>query len=242
MCIRDSAQLTPATSPSSGNSSPLALDANDNSANDKELDEDDTVSSSSDAGIPRVSNVQSVLHLPWGSSPIPGPSGLSRRGREEISVHKEIKGTECIGRHAFSARNPTPDRQFRPMRSSTACNSPATNSDIASWQVSQRVSRTQGPHGFITNRELSVSGSSFSVNDAGNAVALHDGHQLASNSFASTPQAGPSSQGSPLPSTSRHIWAPRSPWRGSPWSNAGCLLYTSPSPRDLSTSRMPSSA
>ena len=24
--------------------------------------------------------------------------------------------------------------------------------------------------------------------------------------------------------------------------NAGCLLYTSPSPRDLSTSRMPSSA
>ena len=27
----------------------------------------------------------------------------------------------------------------------------------------------------------------------------------------------------------------------SPWSN-GCLLYTSPSPRDLSTSRMPSSA
>ena len=29
---------------------------------------------------------------------------------------------------------------------------------------------------------------------------------------------------------------------GAPMWNPGCLLYTSPSPRDLSTSRMPSSA
>ena len=29
---------------------------------------------------------------------------------------------------------------------------------------------------------------------------------------------------------------------GSPLENSDCLLYTSPSPRDLSTSRMPSSA
>ena len=29
---------------------------------------------------------------------------------------------------------------------------------------------------------------------------------------------------------------------GSPFLARGCLLYTSPSPRDLSTSRMPSSA
>ena len=29
---------------------------------------------------------------------------------------------------------------------------------------------------------------------------------------------------------------------GIPWDGGTCLLYTSPSPRDLSTSRMPSSA
>ena len=34
--------------------------------------------------------------------------------------------------------------------------------------------------------------------------------------------------------------APAEPWVS--MSNTGCLLYTSPSPRDLSTSRMPSSA
>ena len=48
-----------------------------------------------------------------------------------------------------------------------------------------------------------------------------------------------------------HIFKPRSVGEGmgrtwyAPWSNGSayaCLLYTSPSPRDLSTSRMPSSA
>ena len=138
-----------------------------------------------------------------------------------MSGNKEIQGTACYGRHAFSARHPTPERHPQPQRSNTACNSPASNSDIASWQVSQCVSQTHGPNGFITNRELSVTGSAISVHDSGNAVSFNDRRQCASNSVASTSQAGPSSQSSPIPSTSQHIWAPRSPWQGSPWSNAG---------------------
>ena len=63
----------------------------------------------------------------------------------------------------------------------------------------------------------------------------NDGRQCASNSVASTSQAGPSSQGSPLPSTSQHIWAPRSPWQGSPWSNAGVAITPGRGYRTTST-------
>ena len=184
--INDDAQFTPAESSSSGNTSPLAFDANEPATEDPGMDEDDAVSSSSDAGIPRISNVKSILDLPGGLSPIPGNSQQTGRGRTEISWNKEIQGTTSLGRHAFSARQPSPERQQYPNRAQTTCNSPASGSDIASWQVSQRVSRTQGPNGFVTNRELSVTGSSISVNDTGNAVTIHDGRQHASHSLAST--------------------------------------------------------
>ena len=106
--INDDAQLTPAESPSSCHTSPLAFDANESDPEDHRLDEDDTVSSSSDAGIPRVANIEPVLDLPWGSSPIPGPSKQPGTGGTQISWNKEITGTACIGRHAFSARHPSP--------------------------------------------------------------------------------------------------------------------------------------
>ena len=38
------------------------------------------------------------------------------------------------------------------------------------------------------------------------------------------------------------LWHPNYPWGGLSLDVGICLLYTSPSPRDLSTSRMPSSA
>ena len=46
---------------------------------------------------------------------------------------------------------------------------------------------------------------------------------------------GSSSQGSPVPSTSQHIWAPRSPWQGSPWSNAGVAITPGRGYRTTST-------
>ena len=43
-------------------------------------------------------------------------------------------------------------------------------------------------------------------------------------------------------STSPYLWFVKLPLDERGLLNQGCLLYTSPSPRDLSTSRMPSSA
>ena len=170
------------------------------------------------------SDIEPVLHVSRGPSPIPGHSQYTGTRRTKISCDQEIKGTAALGRHAFSARHPSPDRQPQCIRSNTAHNSPASNSDFGSWQdlrVSESFSRTQGPNGLVTNRELSVTGSSVSVNDTGNSVSLHDRRQRVDHPVASTSQAGASTKSSPIPSTSRQFWRPRTTWNGSPWSNAG---------------------
>ena len=117
--INEDAQPTPSESPSSSHSGPMAHDTTVPNTEDEGVDEDDRVSSSSDTGLPKIVNVESVLHLPWGSSPVPGTSEQARRGGAEISGHKEIQGTACYGRHAFSARHPTPERHPQPQRSNT---------------------------------------------------------------------------------------------------------------------------
>ena len=59
-----------------------------------------------------------------------------------------------------------------------------------------------------------------------------------------TPQLNCATLGYPLGCTKNgHFWGSGTPLGGPPGDPPGtCLLYTSPSPRDLSTSRMPSSA
>ena len=165
------------------------------------------VSSTSHSAVHEVLYVKPSIRLPRQSTPVP----------------IFVRGTREIGRHVFSARECSPPRHRQPPRSQTAANTPKAHQDIASWQISQRITDSSGPVGVITQqREFHVSG---------NAVSFHE-RCSNPNSVASTPQAGPSSQRTPTPS-----WGGgRTLWKGSPWAHGStstpvipvtCLLYTS---------------
>ena len=66
---------------------------------------------------------------------------------------------------------------------------------------------------------------------------LLDGKQGAADAFKFLDLLGKTFMG-----TSNNSFKITTKWDGAPAIFCGCLLYTSPSPRDLSTSRMPSSA